>query len=94
MSKIVVGMNNHPAITPQRIDCGLRNTSHIASPALVSQSSRWLAGFDSEYTAVISHATAAVLTALFNRFSPGGRRLAGAAVNRAKHVPRVPSESY
>ena len=30
MSKIVVGMNSRPEITPQMIDCGLRKTVFIA----------------------------------------------------------------
>src|SRR3954454_23778378 len=37
MSKMVVGMNNRPEIRPQTIDCGLRNTAHIALPALLTQ---------------------------------------------------------
>jgi hypothetical protein len=39
MSKIVVGMKMRPAIMPQRMDCGFRNTSAIARPALLIQSS-------------------------------------------------------
>ena len=43
MSKIVVGMNSRPAIMPQRIDCGLRNTVASDCPASRNQLS-WLAG--------------------------------------------------
>ena len=44
MSKIVVGMNIRPAIIPHRIDCGLRNTTPSARPALLTQSCRGAAG--------------------------------------------------
>src|SRR3954471_13209557 len=37
MSNMVVGRNMRPAIRPQRIDCGLRNTDHIEVPTLFSQ---------------------------------------------------------
>ena len=44
MSKMVVGMNSSPAIIPQRIDCGLRNTTDRACVAPFSQSSRRATG--------------------------------------------------
>jgi len=40
MSKIVVGMNNRPEMTPQRIDCGFRNTVPRAPAATFNQSLR------------------------------------------------------